>query len=560
MNETKNLAIAIILSIFVILLWDFYNGKPLEETTQNTSLEESSLPEKDFTQTKTKITSSKQTITKAQDISFENAEISGNINLESLRINNLYLKKYNLTKDSAEKVNLLQTKDANNSYFTELSWQIANIGNAGSKLIWQLTSGAKLTPTTPIKLKWQAQNGTIEILRTVELDNNYMFKITDVVKNHSNYDLRLNQYGLINKSMDKIENQFFILHEGPIGVFDNSLHEVKFSKLIKKGTENFTSSNGWAGISDKYWFTAIIPDKNQNFNYRYTAYQKNNLNKFQVDMQSEDLVVKAGSSYQSANLLFAGAKEISLIDNYAAKYDIKLFDRAIDFGILYFLTKPIYLLLVAFHNIFNNFGLAIIALTIFIRIFMYPLASKSFREITKIKNIQPELLKLREKFGDDKMRMQREVMSLYQKYKIKPMLGCLPVLVQVFVFFALYKVLFVTIDMRHAPFFGWINDLTQPDPTCLFNLFGLLPINIDVPFGVWPCLLCITMILQQKLNPAPTDPMQAKMMKFLPYIFLILFASFPAGLVIYWTFNNGFSIAQQYIIAKKTEKFLAQGK
>ena len=245
-----------------------------------------------------------------------------------------------------------------------------------------------------------------------------------------------------------------------------------------------------------------------------------------------------------------------MIDQYEKEKEITLFDRSIDFGILYFITKPIYLMLKFFYVFFNNFGVAIIALTILIRLLMFPLASKSFREITKIKNVQPELLKLRDQFKDDKMRLNREVMSLYQKHKIKPMMGCFPVIVQVFVFFALYKVLFVSIDMRHAEFFGWIHDLTAPDPTSIFNLFGLLPYEVDIPFGIWPCLLCVSMILQQKLNPTPADPIQAKMMKFLPYLFVVLFAGFPAGLVLYWTFNNSFSIAQQYLIMKQTEKLI----
>ncbi|MBT5827543.1 MAG: membrane protein insertase YidC [Alphaproteobacteria bacterium] len=555
MSETKNLIIAVILSVLVIILWESF--KPKRAITERSQTEniKSNLDEK-IIKSDIPIKLDKPEKIIAQNIFFENEKIEGNINLKSLRFNELYLKKYDLSKDSVEKVDLLQSKDPENTYFTEFSWKISNMGSASNDLVWKLISGDKLTPNSPIKLLWRSNNNLIEIVRTLSVDNNYMFKINDTVKNNANYDIKLNQYGLINKTMAEVEKQFFILHEGPIGVFNNALHETKFNKLIKKGKESFSSTKGWAGISDKYWLTAIIPDKKQNFNYRFTSYLKNNTHKFQVDMQGDDVVVAAGETYNSSSLLFSGAKEISLIDKYETQHEIILFDRAIDFGILYFLTKPIYLMLKAFYTIFSNFGVAIIALTISIRILMYPLASKSFREISKIKNIQPELLKLREKYGADKMRMQREVMSLYKAHKIKPMMGCLPVLVQVFVFFALYKVLFVTIDMRHAEFFGWITDLTEPDPTCLFNLFGLLPLNIDAPFGIWPCLLCITMILQQKLNPSPADPMQAKMMKFLPYIFLILFASFPAGLVIYWTFNNGFSIIQQYIISKQTQKTL----
>ena len=546
MGETKNLIVAIFLSVAVIFTWEIYNAKnaPVKHQEEESNNFEPNQGQEQSWKRNEKAQPVQPTKSIAKDITFENDKISGVINLKALRITELVLKNYDAEKGSEDKVRFLQSKDSKTPYFAESGWQINNIDNSGNKL----------TSSQDLKLRWVANNGSIEIIRTVSLDDNYMFEINDTVTNHASFDITLNQYALLNSSKDTIEKQFYILHEGPFGMFNDTLYEIKYDKLVKTGKVNHASQNGWAGISDKYWFTAFIPDTKQNFNYRFTSYNKDDLTKFQTDLQSDDIIIPAGLSYSSKNLLFAGAKEIKLIDQYEESHNIHLFDRSIDFGILYFLTKPIYLLLKVFYTFFNNFGVAIIALTIFIRFLMYPLASKSFREISKIKAIQPELMKVREVYGDDKMRIQREVMSLYKAHKIKPMMGCLPVLVQVFIFFSLYKVLFVTIDMRHAPFFGWITDLTQPDPTSLINLFGLLPFDLGIPFGVWPCLLCITMILQQKLNPAPADPMQAKMMKFLPYLFVVLFAGFPAGLVIYWTFNNSFSIVQQYLIMKKTEK------
>ncbi len=554
MSESKNFIIAVSLSLIVILTWDIYNSKnaPAKQNISSAAQnKEEIISDKNIN-----ISNKNPEKINAPDIIFENEKISGKINLNSLKITKLTLKNYYQKSDKKDLVDLLDYQHSEEPYFVESGWMIKNINGAGNQIIWQIISGNKLTPNNNIRLKWVSLDRNIEIFRTISLDKNYMFSINDEIINNASFPITVNQYALLNKAKNEDKQQFFILHEGPFGVFNENLTETSYKKIRKKEKILYSSVNGWAGISDKYWYTAYIPDKNKNFDYRFISYQRNGVNKYQVDMQSEDITIPASMSYISKNLLFAGAKEIDLIDQYQEKYDIALFDRGIDFGILYFLTKPIYLLLKIFYNFLDNFGVAIIALTIFIRILMYPLASKSFREITKMKNIQPEIIKLREQYGEDKMRMQREVMKLYQIHKIKPMMGCLPVLVQVFIFFALYKVLFVTIDMRHAPFFGWITDLTAPDPTCLFNLFGLLPINIDVPFGIWPCLLCITMILQQKLNPVPADPLQAKIMKFIPYIFVILFASFPAGLVIYWTFNNGFSIMQQYLIMKKTEKEL----
>lgn len=559
MSESKNFIIAVALSLLVIFIWDIYNAKnapkPKPANKQKENISDINIKNNDF---KTANYSVKKN--KAPNILFENSKISGEINLESFKFTSLTLKNYHQESDRKDLVKFLDYNNQNKSYFVESGWMMKNINGSGNEIIWEVLKGDKLTPNNNIQLKWTSIDKNIEIFRTVSLDDHYMFSINDRIVNNASFPIVINQYALINRIKDDEKQQFFILHEGPFGVFNENLNEISYKKIKKKEKISNRSADGWAGISDKYWYTAFIPDRNKTFDYRFISYERNGKNKYQVDMQSEDITIPASMSYESNNLFFAGAKEIDLIDKYQEKYDIALFDRGIDFGILYFLTKPIYLLLKIFYNFFNNFGVAIIALTIFIRILMYPLASKSFREITKMKNLQPDIIKLREQYGEDKMRMQREVMKLYQIHQIKPMMGCLPVLVQVFIFFALYKVLFVTIDMRHAPFFGWITDLTAADPTSLFNLFGLIPINIDVPFGVWPCLLCITMILQQKLNPVPADPLQAKLMKFVPYLFVILFAGFPAGLVIYWTFNNSFSIAQQYLIMKKTEKELQKKK
>ena len=507
----------------------------------------------------TKTTPAKPVI-KSIAIPFENSKITGELSTQGLEFNNITLKNYETEKDSNINVQLLTNGKPNEKYFLNLNWFIDGRSLYSKSDVWQITSGKNLTTTTPITFKFYNAKDRVTVYRTISMDDNYLFTITDKLINHSNREIIANQYGLINKSIEKIEQSLLILHEGAFGVFNETLYEIKYKKLLKKSQVNQASKAGWMGISDKYWFTAIIPDPEQFYNYRFTGYNKNNINKFQSDFKSDDITISPGQEYTNQTLIFIGAKEIGLIDQYAEQHNIHLFDRTIDFGLLYFLTKPIYLLLIILHKFFHNFGLAIIALTILIRILLFPLASKSFREISKIRNIHPEIAKVRESCGTDKMRMNREIMALYKAHKIRPMMGCFPVIIQVFIFFALYKVLFVTIDMRHAEFFGWIKDLTAPDPTSIFNLFGLIPIDVKIPFGIWPCILGFTMILQQKLNPTPNDPMQAKIMKFLPYFFTILFAGFPAGLVIYWTFNNTFSIIQQYLIMKQTDRELQKKK
>lgn len=563
MGETRNLIIAITLSVIVIFSWEFYKLKntPIQNISSiKTELSEEKVSPKN----KETLKQEKKPSIKSISIPFQNNKISGKFSTQGLQFNDLTLNNYETKKDSNINIKLLQDH-TNEKYFLNLNWFVDGRNLYSKNDVWKLVSGKNLTPDNPVTFKFYNHKDKVTIYRTISIDDDYLFTVNDNISNHSTQNITLNQYGLINKGVKEIDQSLLILHEGTFGVFNETLHEIKYKKLLKKGKIENSSQAGWIGISDKYWFTSIIPDPKKFYHYRFNGYTKNienpnqdyqQINKFQSDFKSDDITIAPGQEHSSKTLIFAGAKEINLIDKYAAKHNIHLFDRTIDFGILYFLTKPIYLLLVKLNDLFHNFGLAIIALTILIRILLFPLASKSFREISKIRNIHPEISRVKEQCGSDKVRMNREIMGLYKEHKIKPMMGCLPVFVQVFIFFALYKVLFVTIDMRHAEFFWWITDLTAPDPTSILNLFGLIPIDVNIPFGIWPCILGLTMVLQQKLNPTPNDPMQAKVMKFLPYFFTILFAGFPSGLVIYWTFNNTFSIAQQYIIMKKTDKEL----
>ena len=374
------------------------------------------------------------------------------------------------------------------------------------------------------------------------------------MRNQSDQAVTLYPYGLVRRWGTPEISGFFILHEGPIGVLDEQLTEIDYSDLAEEGGEiKQDSGNGWIGISDKYWLAALIPDQAAGFTAKFQHYLNNGEDRYQTDYLRPAMTVPAGSSIEVTDRLFAGAKEVDLLDGYAADLNIPLFDRAVDFGWFYWLTKPFFYVLHFFYELVGNYGIAILMLTLLVKIVFFPLANKSYRSMSAMKKLQPEMTRIREQAGDDKMRMQKEMMELYKKEKVNPMSGCLPIIVQIPVFFALYKVLFVSIEMRHAPFFGWIQDLSAPDPTSFFNLFGLIP--FDPPsflmIGIWPLLMGITMFLQTKLNPQPADPMQAKVMLFLPLMFIFLFATFAAGLVIYWTWNNVLSIAQQWVIMRR---------
>ena len=387
-----------------------------------------------------------------------------------------------------------------------------------------------------------------------------MFTINQTVINNTSNSIILYPYGLISRSGMPETSGLYILHEGPIGVFNDRLTEIDYDDLEENNKISEKSINGWLGITDKYWLAALIPQENVDFEGYFQSFNDGPSINFQSSYLGPSIEIVPNGENNYISKLYAGAKEVAILDKHE-KSGIPMFDKAVDFGWFYVITKPLFYLLNFFSKTFanlgssGNVGLAIIALTICIRIVLFPLANKSFKSMSKMKVLQPKMVEIRERYSDDKVRMQKEVMELYKREKANPLAGCLPILLQIPVFFALYKVLSVTIEMRHAPFYGWIKDLSSPDPYSIFNLFGLIPIDLPsfLIIGIWPLLMGATMVLQFKLNPTPPDPVQAKVMGMLPYIFIFLFAQFAAGLVIYWTCNNILSIAQQWIIIKKTE-------
>jgi YidC/Oxa1 family membrane protein insertase len=489
-------------------------------------------------------------------LGIKSPRLSGTIALTGARIDDLTLTDYRASADPHSPfVDLLSPAASATPYYAEFGWVAAPGQTAalpGADTRWT-ASGTALGPNSPVVLTWDNGQG-LRFTRTIAVDDQFMFTVTQKVENASAQPVTLHAYGLINRT-DKPEGyqDTYILHEGPLGVFDGTLKEVKYGELEKANAQQFDSTGGWIGYSDKYWLTALAPAAKDKVTMRMTHYPAGPRHKYQVDFMGAPVVVPAGGSVEDTTHFFAGSKQLELLDAYGDKLGIPHFDLAIDFGWFYFLTKPFFYALTWFAKHLGNFGLAILALTVVIKLALFPLANKSYVAMSKMKKLQPEIQGLQQRFGDDKMRMNQELMALYKREKVNPVSGCLPVVVQIPVFFALYKVLYGTIEMRHAPFYGWISDLSAPDPTTIFNLFGLIPFHPPsfLMIGIWPLIMGATMWLQQKLNPQPTDPVQAKMFTFLPILFTFLLASFPAGLVIYWAWSNTLSIAQQWVIMRK---------
>jgi YidC/Oxa1 family membrane protein insertase len=484
--------------------------------------------------------------------------LHGSIALTGGRIDDLTLATYHETVDpKSPEVVLLWPTGTKEPYFAEFGWVAgtADIKLPNQKTRWTASEGP-LRPAHPVNLTWDNGAGLV-FTRTVAVDDNYMFTIRDAVRNTTGAPVTLTPYGLISRAGTPQVSGYYILHEGLIGLIGNSLKEINYSASsdLDPAKPPIDSAGGWLGFTDKYWLTALVPPQDETIKTKFQHVVEGGLDRYQADFLGPTVTVPADGTAATSMRLFAGAKEVNLLDAYADS-GIPRFDRAIDFGWFYFLTKPIFLALQFFFGLLGNFGLAILLLTLIIKVVFFPLANKSYSAMSKMKLLQPEMVKIRERFPDDKARQQQEIMAMYKKVGANPLAGCLPIVVQIPVFFSLYKVLFVTIEMRHAPFFGWIHDLSAPDPTSFVNLFGLIPFSPEaVPVigpmlmvGAWPLMMGITMYLQQKLNPQPVDPVQAKMFMLLPIVFTYMLSAFPAGLVIYWCWNNLLSIAQQWTI------------
>ncbi|HEX6014777.1 MAG TPA: membrane protein insertase YidC [Geminicoccaceae bacterium] len=566
MSEQLNLILAIVLSVGIILAFQFFYEMPRMRDAQQRQEAERAQTSQTVTPSETaqapgvaapgaapgQPTTRAEALAQSPRVPIDNGSIHGSIALKGGRIDDVTLANYHVTVDPASpEVVLLSPPGSPNPYFAEHGWVARDAGVAvpGPDTLWA-ADGGPVTAKDGVTLRWDNGQG-LEFKKRVEVDPNYMFTVRQSVTNSSDRPVTLYPYGLISRWGTPPTQGFYILHEGPIGVFDETLHEIDYDEVVEENRIEFGSTGGWLGITDKYWLASLVPQQDLAVQAGFRHLPEGD--RYQADFRGPPMTVAPGQTIEVGGQLFAGAKVVTLLDQYSEEYGVPLFDRAVDFGWFYFLTKPIFYVLHWIHGAVGNYGIAILILTLVVKALFFPLADKSYRAMAQMKKLQPQMMKLREQFEDDKVRMNQELMALYKREKVNPVSGCLPIVIQIPVFFALYKVLFVTIEMRHAPFFGWVQDLSAPDPTSVFNLFGLLPFTPPhmLMIGIWPLIMGFTMWLQTRLNPQPTDPVQAKVMQFLPLMFIFLFATFPAGLVIYWSWNNVLSIAQQWAIMKR---------
>ncbi len=489
-------------------------------------------------------------------IEFHNGKVAGSIRLQGARLDNLVLDKYTVSQTDSNPVTLLAPALTEHAFYTESGWvsSDASIKTPGNKTMWTVVGNSELAPQKDVLLTYEADG--VKYNRTISLDENYMFKFKDEIINNSGRDLTMYNYGIVARG-EKPDVSVGVSHEGITGYFDEQLEEFSYADLEEDGPKEYKTKEGWFGLADKYWMAMIIlPFDKLEHNVKFSYNKIGGRDTFQTDYITDGIVIKNGDSYFVENMVFAGAKEINIIDDYSELYNIKHFDRSIDFGWFYFLTKPFIYILDFFYGLIGNMGWAIILFATILRLIMYPVANKSFKSMARMKEVQPKIKEIQARHKNDKMKANQELMALYQKEKINPMSGCLPLLIQIPVFFSLYKVLYISIELRQAPFIGWITDLALPDPTSVFTLFGLIPITLPavLNIGVWPLLMGITMFIQQQMNPKPADKTQAQIFMFLPVIFTFMLANFAAGLVIYWTWSNILSIIQQYMIKRSMAK------
>ena len=551
--DTKNVIAAISLSAAVIILYSlFFAPSPneLKKIDEQKSSMSSEAPELEESEKIVELSRDKA-LKESNRVEFENQNIKGSISLMGGTIDDLIFKNYTETLDGKNKITLLNPKKYSEGYFVETGWVSSskNIELPSSNTSWKVEGNNKLTPGNPVTLVWNNNQG-ISFKKKIKIDEKFLFSIDQIITNQSEKSYDFYAYGQIIRNKSPEVTNFYILHEGLIGVLNDQLVEKDYDDIEEKEFSQ-KAETGWLGITDKYWITTLIPEKNKEFRADF-----NFKNKFRANfIETKPLELESKGTVSSNVRVIVAAKEVDVIDSYAEKSNISKFDLAIDWGWFYFFTKNFFFAIDYFFKLTGNFGIAIVLITICIRILFYPLANYSFKSMAKMKVLQPEMTRLKELHKDDKMKLQQEMMALYKKEKVNPVSGCLPIFIQIPFFFAIYKVLFVTLEMRHQPFYGWIKDLSERDPTSIFNLFGLIP--WDPPsfliIGVWPCLMGLTMYLQQKLNPTPPDPIQQKIFMFFPLFLTIILAPFPSGLVIYWTINNVLTMAQQLVIMRQTK-------
>ncbi|HEX2633905.1 MAG TPA: membrane protein insertase YidC [Bradyrhizobium sp.] len=596
MTDNRNTILAVILSGLVLIAWQYFYNMPqmekqraaqqaqsemvkpapqAEHATPSTTPPSNTAPSANApaqSPSTAAVVSREAAIAATPRVKIDTPRLTGSISLKGARIDDLSLVQFRETVDpSSPAIVLYSPSNTANPYYAEFGW----VGGTGStarlpdqNTVWQQEGSNSLTPGSPVTLKYDNGEG-LTFRRTISIDDRYLFTIKDEVTNVGNAPLTVYPFALISRHGTPQVAGYYILHEGLIGYLgDQGLQEYGYKKIDDAKSVSFKVTDGWLGITDKYWASALLPDTNAQLQARFSSNLVGTVRTYQTDYLEDPQTIPIGGSASANARLFAGAKEASVVGinfplaglgGYNKQLSLNHFDLLIDWGWFYFITKPMFLALDFFYHLVGNFGIAILLVTVLVKLLFFPLANKSYASMAKMKSVQPQLAALKERYPDDKMKQQQEMMEIYKKEKINPIAGCLPVALQIPVFFSLYKVLFVTIEMRHAPFFGWIKDLSAPDPTNLFNLFGLLHVDpTQVPLfghylalGVWPIIMGITMWFQMKLNPTPPDPTQKMIFDWMPLIFTFMLAGFPAGLVIYWAWNNLLSVLQQSFIMRR---------
>ncbi|ESY27243.1 membrane protein insertase YidC [Mesorhizobium sp. LNJC391B00] len=581
MENNRNFYITIVLSVLILGLWQYFYVLPRSEQQREAARieEQRAAEQKKAAEAAnpggtpapaapgaipnapgTYVTTPEgraQEVAKTARVNIDTPSLSGSINLTGARLDDLKLKHYTETVDkTSPQIQLLNPQALPTGYYAEIGFVGSDTTGTvpGPETVWSVDGNATLTPATPVTLTFTNDKG-LTFKRTISVDGDYMFTVSDAVQNSGSAPVTLSNYGRVIRFDKPAIASSYVLHEGLIGVTGTEgLQEHKYADIEKnKLYTPSKSTDGWLGITDKYWAVTLVPTEKQPFQPHY-AYYDNGRPRYQSDFLTDPITIAAGQSATVETEIFAGAKEVNKINAYAQDRQIRLFDRLIDWGWFIWITKPMFYLIDTLYKFFGNFGLAILATTVVVKTLFFPLANKSYASMANMKKVQPKMLEIREKYADDKMKQQQAMMELYKTEKINPLAGCWPVALQIPVFFSLYKVLYITIEMRHAPFFGWIQDLAAPDPTSVFNLFGLLPFAPPAflpHMGAWAVVMGITMFLQMRMNPTPPDPTQAQIFTWMPVIFTFMMGSFPAGLVIYWAWNNTLSILQQGVIMKR---------
>jgi YidC/Oxa1 family membrane protein insertase len=560
-DDKKNMVIFFVACVALFFLYDTFIYKPKMEALK-VAQEQAELaansPDTTVNGDAAPLSITREeALTGASRVTIESDTLSGSLNLNGGRIDDLSFKNYQTEPGGDVDVTLLSPKGAPQAYYGEFGWLSSDqsLSLPGTSTKWTTDKG-ELTAGSPVTLRWNNGRG-LTFTRTIALDDQYMFTVTQGVTNNTGTPVTLYPFALIGRDGMPLDMaRAFILHEGPIGYVTDELFEADYGDLDDGENTTMRGDRGWVGITDKYWLTAIMPSKTVRGENKYRFIGEplgEGVTHYQADMMGAPVTVAAGATASVPTEFFAGPKIVSMLEEYAAQYDVPHFDLAVDFGVFYFLTRPFYEILTFLNDLFGNFAVALLVFTVLIKLLVFPLAQKSYRSFARMRKVTPQMVELREKFGDDRAKLQAAIFELYKKENVNPMAGCFPILIQIPIFFALYKVFYVSLDMRHEPFWGWVNDMSAMDPTNIFEGFGLFPWGAPLwlTIGAWPIIMGLTMALQQRLSPPPQDGTQKFIMSIMPFWLVIILAKFPAGLVIYWSWSNTLSILQQYVLLRQ---------